>query len=119
MINSILNSVKKDIGAGDPSFNVFDDTIINDINTVFFTLNQLGVGPKKTFRIEDSSVEWDDFFTGREDIDAVKTFMSLNVHLLFDPPTNGTVVNIMKEQIAELTWRLNVKEDPKEENADA
>lgn len=112
MINSILESVKNHVGIGDVSYTAFDDVIITHINSVFFTLNQLGVGPKETFRIDGATECWADFFQEGDDISAVKTYMDLKVRMLFDPPANGTLSNAIDGQIKELEWRLNVHSDP-------
>lgn len=113
MVNSILTSVKKMVGI-DESYTHFDPDIIMHINTVFFTLNQLGVGPDTPFRIEDASTTWDEFMEDGE-LEAVKSYMFLRVRMLFDPPTNGTLVNSINESIKEFEWRLNVQVDPEEE----
>lgn len=109
MNESILTSIKKLLGltAEDTSF---DPDIIIHINTVFFTLNQLGVGPELPFRISNAESTWSDFdATG--DIDAIKSYIYLKVRTLFDPPTNSAVLNAMHEAIKEYEWRLNVAVD--------
>ena len=107
MIESILTSIKKLLGITEEYIN-FDPDIIMHINTVFMTLNQLGVGPSEGFRIEDKSATWDEFIGEATNLDAVKSYMHLKVKLLFDPPLNSAVMEAMKQQINELEWRLNV-----------
>jgi hypothetical protein len=54
MEQSILTSTKKILGVS-ANYTAFDLDIITHINSVFSTLNQLGVGPANGFMIEDSS----------------------------------------------------------------
>ena len=103
-MDSILNSVKKVVGLGE-TYTPFDPDIIMHINTTFFVLNQLGVGPEKPLVIEDASTTWDAFDSTGE-MEAVKTYVGLKVRLLFDPPSNSALLNAIKENIAEYEWRL-------------
>lgn len=107
MENSILKSTKKVLNI-DPTSTVFDTDILMHINSVFFKLNQLGIGPVNGFRIEDDAPTWDQFYGDDPRYDAVKTYVYLNVRLLFDPPTVGSHVESVKEQITEFGWRLSV-----------
>lgn len=106
VIESILNSVKKLLGI-DPSYTQFDTDLIMHINSVFLILNQLGVGPDDPFTITGVNDNWSDFIEDGS-IELVKSYMFLKVKLLFDPPPNGTLVQAMKDQIAEFEWRANV-----------
>lgn len=114
-MESILNSIKKLLGitAEDTSF---DTDIIIHINTVFLTLNQLGVGPNKPVAISSELDTWVDKFGAMDHIEAIKSYTYLRVRLLFDQPTSSFVVESMNKQITELEWRLmtqleNNKED--------
>lgn len=113
MLNSILYTIKKGCGL-DPTYTAFDEDIIMHTNTIFMLLNQLGVGPKDPFTITDESATWDQFISDPEKLPAVKTYIVQRVRMLFDPPTNGTVMSAVKESIAELEWRLNVHVDPED-----
>jgi len=107
MIESILTSIKKLLGITE-EYTHFDSDIIMHINTVFMTLNQLGVGPDAGFRIEDKNATWDEFVNNDDYLDAVKSYMHLKVKMLFDPPLSSAVMEAMKQQINELEWRLNI-----------
>lgn len=107
---SILLSVKKMLGL-DKDYDVFDPELIIHINSVFGTLQQLGVGPEDQFRISGDSETWSEFDTEGEQVDEVKTYVYLRVRLLFDPPSSSFVLSSFKEQLQELEWRLNVKAD--------
>lgn len=108
MEQSILNSIKKLLGIA-PDYTHFDTDIIIHINTVFMTLNQLGVGPSEGFRIEDNTAVWEDYIEEDDNLDAVKTYIYLKVKLVFDPPLNASVQETMKQSITEFEWRLNVQ----------
>lgn len=110
-MESILTSIKKLLGMTE-DYDAFDTDIIIHINSVFMILNQLGVGPIEGFRIEDESDVWTDFTSDALEIESVKTYIYLKVKLIFDPPSNSTVLEAYKEQIRELEWRLNVTVDP-------
>jgi hypothetical protein len=110
MIASILNSTKKVLNLAD-DYTVFDQDIIMHINSVFSTLNQLGVGPEQGFMIEDEDAVWDDFLEGDLRLNNVKTYVYLRVRMLFDPPTIGYLIEAMKEQIKELEWRINAQRE--------
>lgn len=111
-MDSILDSIKKLLGIAE-EYKHFDPDIIMHINSAFFTLNQLGVGPDEPFKIEDKSDTWDDFVSG-QDVEAIKSYIGLKVRTLFDPPTNSSLLSAMNEQIKEFEWRLNVQVDPEE-----
>lgn len=107
MSDSILISTKKILGI-EADYTAFDLDIIMHINSVFVTLNQLGIGLANGFMIEDSVATWRDFIGGDWNLNSVKTYVYLRVRLLFDPPTTAYLVTSMKEQVQELEWRLNV-----------
>lgn len=108
LIGSILTSVKKNCNIPE-DVTVFDPDIIMHINSVFAQLNQMGVGPRETFMIEDDSAQWDDFSTNL-DINMVRSYMYLEVRLMFDPPT-ASVLSSLEKKRDEFVWRLNVADD--------
>ena len=111
-MESILTSIKKLLGIQE-EYDHFDADIIMHINTIFVILTQLGVGPSEGFRIEDETATWNDYIS--TDImlyDSVKSYIYLQVKLLFDPPQSGTVIESINRRISELEWRLNVTADP-------
>ena len=108
-MKSILTSTKKMLGI-EESYTHFDQDIIMHVNSVFFTLNQLGVGPEKVFSISSEMNTWDEFLGSQAvDLQAVKTYVYLKVKMLFDPPTSSFVLDSYKQQATELEWRLNVQ----------
>ena len=100
-MESILTSIKKSLGIG-AEYTHFDDILVFHINSVFSILTQLGVGPSKGFSISDSSAAWDDYIPNGETLQFVKTYMSLKVKLIFDPPLVAAVLEATKAQISEL-----------------
>lgn len=106
-MESILTSIKKLLLIAE-DYKQFDNDIIMHINSVFMTLQQLGVGPSEGFFIEDASAEWTDFVEDITQIQAVKTYIYLKVKLLFDPASVGSsTLASYERQIQELEWRLN------------
>lgn len=108
--DSILLSVKKALGL-EPDYDVFDQDILLHINSVFFTLNQLGVGPETTHYVEGFMEPWIGFTGGDNNLNAVKSYMYIRVRLLFDPPGTSFGQEALKKQAEELEWRLNVYAD--------
>lgn len=110
MTDSILDSVKKNLGLG-ADYDVFDLDIMTHINTVFMNLNQLGIGPTEGFMIEDADPTWDTFLGPQPLLNSVKTYVYLKVRLLFDPPNTSFHIAAIEKQIQELEWRLAVQQE--------
>lgn len=119
MEDSILESIKNSLGIN-KEINVFDQDIIMHINSVFSTLNQLGVESSvNTYRISGSDETWTDYF-GDNDVlvDMLKECTYLKVRIVFDPPTSSFVLDSIKAQAQELEWRINIQAETKEEEAE-
>lgn len=105
-MESILTSTKKLAGLTE-EYDHFDPDIIMYINSVFLVLKQIGVGPSAGFVIYDASSIWEDFIDDSEVLrEAVKSYMGQKVRLKFDPPANSTLLQALKDSIAEAEWRL-------------
>jgi hypothetical protein len=107
MEESILRSTKKilNVPMDDTSF---DHDIITHINSAFFHLHQLGVGPTDGFVIDDDSAKWIDFIDDPLPmVSAVKTNVHLRVRVVFDPPQLPHVMSAMKDQLLESDVRIN------------
>jgi hypothetical protein len=102
--DSILDTTKKILGIA-PEYTAFDLDIITHINSIFFVLTQLGIGPPAGFMITDNTAKWSDFI-GEDAIIAVKSYMGLRVRLIFDPPATGPATDAMNKQAEMLEWRL-------------
>lgn len=103
---SILDTTKRLCGV-DPEDTSYDLDFVTHINSIFFILQQLGVGPTIGFSIIDKNDEWSAFI-GVDQISAVRTYMGLRVRLLFDPPATGPTTEAMERQAGQMEWRLNV-----------
>ena len=115
-MESILTSIKRLLGITE-EYDHFDDEIIVHINSVFMILNQLGVGPDEGFMIEDESATWEDFFTGRENLAAVRSYIYLKVKILFEGHTLGaSMIESLERMVKEFEWRLNVSGEEKIQN---
>lgn len=116
--DSILLTIKKMLGIAE-EYLAFDVDLIVNINSVFLTLNQLGVGPEEPYRIEGSEENWEDFLKDqRSKFAGVETYVYLKTRLLFDPPTNSFLVDAIKTQCVELEWRLNIQAEGGKTNGD-
>jgi hypothetical protein len=110
MTDSILTSTKKILGVAE-DYEAFDVDILTHINSVFSTLNQLGIGPEEGFAIEDANATWSDFLGDDLRLNNVRTYVYLRVRLLFDPPTTSFLITSLNEQAKELEWRMNVQRE--------
>lgn len=104
--DSILDVTKLLCGL-DPEDTSYDLEIITHINTVFFVLSSLGVGPANGFSIIGKSAKWTEFI-GEQHIHAVRSYMGLKVRMLFDPPATGPATQAMERQASHLEWLLNI-----------
>lgn len=107
-MDSILNTIKKMLGI-ESDYDVFDVDIITNINSVFMTLNSLGVGPKEGFSISGADETWGQFTGDTKKLNAVQSYVYLRVKMLFDPPTSSFVLDSMKQQADEFGWRLHME----------
>lgn len=106
MTDSILDSVKILLGIV-PECKDFDESLIMNINSVFLTLNQIGVGTTYIYSINSNRQTWDEFINGNE-YEAVKMYIYQKVRLNFDPPANSFVLEAINRSIAEYEWRLMI-----------
>lgn len=107
-MSSILNDVKKVIGI-DTDYNDFDSDLIMFINSAFFNLRQLGVGPKEGYSISGEKNDWSEFTADESLLTGVKPYIQQKVRLQFDPPTNSFLEQSIRKNIEEYEWRLNIQ----------
>jgi hypothetical protein len=105
---SILLSTKKALGIP-PEETAFDPDILLHLNSVFAELSQLGVGPETTFEVQSEDTLWEEF-TANRDLAMVKSYVYLEVRLMFDPPT-ASLLSSLERRRDEYEWRLNVAGD--------
>lgn len=101
---SILKTIRKMIGPAE-DYSYFDTNLIININLAFSRLCQLGVGPSEPFRITGEDECWEDFMPAGYQ-EEIKTYVYLKTKLIFDPPANGSVVNLYQQEIEKLEWLL-------------
>lgn len=110
-MDSILTSIKKLLGIED-GYTHFDSDIIIFINSALMTLTQLGVGPTEGFLIYGAEEKWVDFLgENLAMLIGVQTYVFNKVRLVFDPPTNSFVVDVIERQNKEFEWRLNIQSE--------
>ena len=111
MQDSILMTIRK-LVCGDPYADHFDTDLLVHINACFSILNQLGVGPENGFVVTDETQSWSSYSDNDRILNMVKTYITLKVKKIFDPPLTSSVLEAMNKEISELEWRLNVAVDP-------
>ena len=109
-MSSILNDVKKVIGI-DKDYNDFDSDLIMFINSAFFNLRQLGVGPKEGYSISGEKNDWSEFTADESLLTGVKPYIQQKVRLQFDPPTTSFGITSAEKVIDEYEFRLLVASD--------
>ena len=110
MNDNILDSVKKmcNVAEDDSSF---DQDLIIYINSALMTIMQEWHGMDNSFVVEDGTEEWSDFLGDNTDFEGVKQLVGLKVKLMFDPPSNSSVMQAINDQIKDLEWRLYIWKD--------
>ena len=107
---SILNSTKKllDIFS---EVEAFDTELILHINSVLSALVQMGIGPSEGYAITNADNTWSQFLGDDKRLESVKTYVFMRVRLLFDPPSNSSVIQAYENQIKEFEWRNYIVKD--------
>ena len=111
MQDSILMTIRK-LVCGNPYADHFDTDLLVHINACFSILSQLGVGPENGFVVTDETQSWSSYSDNDRILNMVKTYVTLKVKKIFDPPLTSSVLEAMDKEIKELEWRLNVAIDP-------
>lgn len=105
MTDSVLDTVKLSVGI-DPSCTDFDEELIMCTNTIFVFLHQMGVGPDTVYSITSNQNKWNEFVYDVPERECVKSYVGYKARLMFDPPSNSILSNMLKELISELEFRL-------------
>lgn len=108
MDDSILETLKQTLGisADDDSF---DTDLIVHINAALMVFADLGVGPSKGLFITGPQETWAMLVGSNEEYEMTKSYLTLKVKLLFDPPSSSFVLESMKNLVDEWEWRLKVR----------
>lgn len=111
-MSSILTSIKKLLGIPE-DYEYFDSDILMNINLVLPVLHQLGI----TTNINEVNAEskWDELSSSTEILNVLRIYIALRVRIIFDPPTNSSLLEAMQKKIDELEWRLIVLGEEKNE----
>lgn len=109
---SILTSVKKLLGIQE-DYDYFDTDILMNINMVLPVLKQIGVDTNVNTVTEETT--WEELSSSTEIVNLLRVYVALRVRLVFDPPTNSSLLDAMQKKVDELEWRLNVLGEDKDE----
>lgn len=105
-MESILNTIKKLLGI-DIEDDSFDTDIIIIINSIIPALSQMGIGPNNGFIVTSIHDKWSDYIVNSSiNLEGVKNYLYLKTKMIFDPPTNSTVIEAFDKNIQELEWRM-------------
>lgn len=110
VLDSILNSVKSLLGLA-PENTDLDQEVIMNINAAIATLEQIGIGPSEGFMITSEIDTYEDYLGDDAKImnlSLVKMYLYYRTKLGFDTPQSSSAVDVLKKEIDELEWRLNV-----------
>lgn len=116
-LDSVLCTVRVSCGL-ESDDDSFDNELILFTNSVFSTLHQMGVGPKKPFKISSDEEQWNDFMNNDERLEMVKTFVGEKVRLIFDPPSSSYALESLKAIVKEDEWRLYILSQTVEEEVE-
>lgn len=112
-LSKILSTVRRAVGMSD-EIHDFDEALILEINTALNILTQLGIGPKRGFRISGEDERWDDFL-GEDSSDPryemAKDYVCQRTRLKFDPPQASYLLSALESNVSELEWRLSIQND--------
>lgn len=106
MTDSILYTIKDYLGASRDDAS-FDSAILMTLNSVIGFLVQIGIGTAG-FIVTSENEIWSDLCSDEANIPYMKMYVCLKTKLIFDPPTNATLLKSMEELIKEAEWRLNI-----------
>lgn len=105
---TILESIRDYVGV-QKDIDAFDKELILHVNSAFSTLFQIGVGKDKPYRLDEHST-WSGLFSEyEEELDFIKEYTYLKVKLLFDPPTNSSLLESLKGVINETEYRIELQ----------
>ena len=109
-MDSILKSVRKSCGLSVDD-NSFDVDLIMHTNAVIMILNRIGVGASEGFSISDEKPVWKDFISEEhvKRLGAIESYVGQKVRLIFDPPSNSSHLEALRETIKEFEFTLNIE----------
>lgn len=106
MDHSVLDDIKKLLGI-DSEDDSFDIDISIMINSAILALSQIGIGPKEGYTVTSKEDKWSDYLENTTtDVNNVKNYIYLKTRLIFDPPSNSTVIESFNKNLQELEWRM-------------
>lgn len=106
-MSKILEDVKKVLDVPE-SEDHFDTALLMAINSSMFVLKQIGLGEDEVLEITDET-KWDELQTDIVEIPLIKSYITMDVKMRFDPPANNpSVIQAIESQLNETIWRLNI-----------
>lgn len=103
--SSILDTILKLLGP-EGDYEHFGPDVMIHINSAFERLCDLGIGPSTPFYIESNVEPWSAFQT-QIPIRRIIRYIYLYVKIIFDPPSNTSVLETYKQELDKLEWTMN------------
>lgn len=108
-MDNVLNSVKSKLNISEEDTS-FDSDVLDMINATLSVLHQLG-SSLSLLEVTDETV-WDDFgLEDKDELHLIQTYMYLKTKLIFDPPTNSSLLENVKGIVQEYEYRINMYAD--------
>ena len=105
---SVLGDIKNVLSI-EPSVSAFDRELLFNINGVFVTLYNLGIGVEKNEVLTPFNAEmysdWSDL-NCKSELPIVKNYVAFKVKQMFDPPASSAASTSINECIKEYEWRI-------------
>lgn len=106
-MNSILLDLRKLI-AGSETNDEFDADLMMHANTYIAILSQLGYKKADNFRVTGTGQTWDQLIDPTNNVyDMVKSWIQVNVQMVFDPPTSSVLSESKRRFVDELGARIH------------
>lgn len=105
MSDSILDSIKLTIPIS-PDDDTFDSSLIMYTNTCMLILSQLGLSEADGYVVTSRSDKWSDLIGSRKDLEFIKTYVTMRVRSMFDPPQSSVAVESIDRIVKEIEWRI-------------
>lgn len=108
MVDSILNSIKLDLGIPDDD-TAFDQEIIMHINAAFLSIHQVAIDSDSVYSITDANNTWAEL--GVDLPNVLEEYIYLYTKMIFDPPETSAKLNAYQSRMDMLEFRINVHND--------
>lgn len=102
--DSVLKTIKSMIG---PSvlYDGFDLDLKIHINSILMYLADIGAVTKGTV-VTSENTTWDEILNGNKNIEGIKSLIQIRCRIMFDCPSNGTMLKALQDEANRLEWYI-------------